>query len=274
MLNYDPLANWPSSRELPDSDDTPVDNELQDLIPGLLKIILSMAWEDRMDWFFGVDMGVYYHPDEPAIVPDGFLSIGVERIIDENLRLSYAIWEEQRVPIFVLEVVSQNYRGEYKAKKNKYADLGVLYYVVYNPLRRQKPRLEVYCLENGTYELLPGNQVWLPEIGLKIGMERGTYLGVTREWLFWYDQQGQRLLIPEERARQSEQLARQSEQLARQSEQRAQQSEQLAQQSEQRARQSEELALQAKQEALQAKQEARMMAERLRSLGVDPDSLE
>jgi len=26
-----------------------------------------------------VDMGIYYDPDEPAIVPDGFLSLGVER---------------------------------------------------------------------------------------------------------------------------------------------------------------------------------------------------
>jgi len=252
MLNYDPLANWPSSKELPDSDDTPVDNELQDLIPGLLKIILAMAWGDRMDWFFGVDMGVYYHPDEPAIVPDGFLSLGVERIIDENLRLSYAIWEEQRVPIFVLEVVSQNYRGEYKTKKNKYADLGVLYYVVYNPLRRQKPRLEVYCLENGKYELLPGNPVWLPEIGLKIGMERGTYLGITREWLYWYNQQGQRLLIPEELTRQAQQEVQQAQQEVQQAQQEVQE---------------------AKQGVQQAERRAQMMAERLRALGVDPDSL-
>jgi hypothetical protein len=30
-----------------------------------------------MDWFFGIDMGIYYHPGKPAIVPDGFLSVGV-----------------------------------------------------------------------------------------------------------------------------------------------------------------------------------------------------
>ncbi len=89
MLNYDPLACLPSSEELPDSDDTPVDNELQDLIPGLLKALLAMAWSERMDWFFGVDMGIYYDPDLPPIVPDGFLSLGVERFYDENLRPSY-----------------------------------------------------------------------------------------------------------------------------------------------------------------------------------------
>ncbi|MGM3305578.1 Uma2 family endonuclease [Anabaena sp. WFMT] len=200
MLDYNPLACMPSSEELPDSDETPVDNELQDLIPGLLKAILAMAWAERMDWFFGVDMGVYYDPYQPAIVPDGFLSLGVERFYDENLRPSYAIWEEEKVPILVLEVVSQTYRGEYSTKKDAYANLSVLYYVVYNPTRRRKPRLEVYKLTNGVYQLQDGNPVWLPEIDLGIGIERGTYQGITREWMYWYNQQGKRFLTPEERA--------------------------------------------------------------------------
>jgi Uma2 family endonuclease len=200
MLEYNPLACLPSSEELPDSDDTPVDNELQDLIPSLLKAVLAMTWADRMDWFFGVDMGVYYDPDQSPIVPDGFLSLGVERFFDENLRLCYAIWEEKQVPKFVLEVVSQIYRGEYSTKKDEYTKLGVPYYVVYNPTRRRKPRLEIYQLVNSIYELQPGNSVWLPEIGLGIGMERGKYQGITREWLYWYNQEGKRLLTPEERA--------------------------------------------------------------------------
>ena len=35
MFKYNPLACLPSAEELPDSDDTPVDNELQNLIPNL-----------------------------------------------------------------------------------------------------------------------------------------------------------------------------------------------------------------------------------------------
>jgi len=207
MLKYDPLACLPSSDELPDSDDTPVDNELQDLIPGLLKAILAMAWADRMDWFFGVDMGVYYDPNLPPIVPDGFLSLGVERFFDENLRLSYAIWEEEQVPTLVLEVVSQSYRGEYTTKKDEYAKLGVLYYVVYNPTRRRKPRFEVYKLVNGVYQLQDSNPVWLPEVNLGIGISRGTYQSITREWLYWYNKDGKRLLTPEEQAKQTQQRA-------------------------------------------------------------------
>ncbi len=40
MLNYNPLDCLTSSAELPDSDDTPVDKELQILIPNLLLAIL------------------------------------------------------------------------------------------------------------------------------------------------------------------------------------------------------------------------------------------
>lgn len=49
---YDPLHYLPTSAELPDSDDTPVDNELQNLIPNLLEAILALAWSECMDWFF------------------------------------------------------------------------------------------------------------------------------------------------------------------------------------------------------------------------------
>lgn len=207
MLKYDPLHCLPSAEDLPDSDDTPVDNELQDLIPGLLKAILAMVWANRWDWFFGVDMGIYYNPDEPAIVPDGFLSLDVQRLIDEDLRLSYVLWEENVTPILALEVVSHKRRGEYSTKKTLYTELGVLYYVVYNPRRRKKPSLEVYHLVNGEYVLQPGNPVWLPEVGLGIGTERGTYQGITREWLYWYDEQEQRFLTPEERIQEAEQRA-------------------------------------------------------------------
>lgn len=211
MLQYNRLHCLPSAEELPDSDDTPVDNELQNLIPNLLEEVLAFIWASRLDWFFGVDMGIYYAPSTPAIVPDGFLSLGVERFIHENGRLSYVLWDEADViPILALEVVSQSYGGEYDQKKNDYAKIGILYYVIYVPNRRHyrnRQPLEVYRLVNGEYVLQPGDQVWLPEIGLAIGRERGTYRGRTREWLYWYDQSGQRYPTPEERAEQERQRA-------------------------------------------------------------------
>jgi hypothetical protein len=126
--------------------------------------------------------------------------------------------------MLVLEVVSHKRRGEYSSKKKIYQDMGVLYYVVYNPLRRRKAPLEVYKLVDREYQLQFGNPVWLAEIGLGIGRERGTYQGMTREWLYWYDEQGQRILTPEEQIEKE-------------------------------------------------RKRVQLLEERLRSLGVDPDSL-
>lgn len=204
----------PSAEELPDSDETPVDNELQELIPGLLKAILLILWAERMDWFLGIDMGIYYDPDQPAIVPDAFLSLGVERFYDEELRPSYVLWDENVVPTLVLEVVSPTYRKEYSQKLADYQELGILYYVIYSSRRRRKPHLEVHKLVNGKYELQSGNPIWMPEIGLGIGCERGNYSGVTREWLYWYDAEGKRYLTPEEKVKDAAQRASQEAQRA------------------------------------------------------------
>jgi Uma2 family endonuclease len=67
----------PSSTELPDSDDTPVDNEDQNWLPNVLLLLLKYIWADRTDWFFGIDMGVYHLTGlnhRFPVVPDGFLS--------------------------------------------------------------------------------------------------------------------------------------------------------------------------------------------------------
>lgn len=211
MVQYNSQEYLPTADELLESDETPVDNELQNLIPNLLLAILATIWSNRQDWFFGVDMGIYHNTDEPAIVPDGFLSLGVQRLVGEQGRLSYVIWQENGViPILVLEVVSKTYRGEYKQKKIDYAELGVMYYVVYNPGRyhsRRGDAFEVHRLVNGEYIRRSGEPVWMPEIGLGIGRKMGTYEGWTREWLFWYDENGRKYLSPNELIQQAEQRA-------------------------------------------------------------------
>ncbi len=237
VLKYNPKQCLPSSFELPDSDDTPVDNELQNLIPNLLASTLALAWASREDWFFGVDMGIYFAPKEPAIVPDGFLSLGVERFVDEqNGRLSYVLWEENNVvPTLALEVVSKTYGGEYERKQERYIELGIQYYAVYLPNRRRhrdRDALEVYELVNDSYQRLDAPEpIWLPNIGLGLGRERGIHQGWEREWLYWYDKTGNRLLTPEE------------------------------------------IAVQAQAEAVQAQAKAERLAAKLRELGINPDGV-
>lgn len=223
MLQYDPSRYLPTAEELPDSDDTPVDNEFQNLIPNLLLSILTLIWSERMDWFFGVDMGIYHttgdNPRKP-IVPDGFLSLGVERHKGENGRPSYIVWKENNVvPKLVLEVVSQTYGDEYDQKQEIYARLGVLYYLIYNPdfwERDKHQPFEVYHLMNGRYMRQSGEPLWIPEIGLGIGRGKGSYGGWHREWLYWYDHQGNRYPTPEELVKQERQQRELAQQQAEQ----------------------------------------------------------
>jgi Uma2 family endonuclease len=218
MLEENTLLSFPTEEDLLDCDEKPVDNELQLLAPMLLRGILSYIWDDRLDWFFGINLGVYPVIDQPAIGPDAFLSLGVERVRANNkLRLSYLVYREGVMPQWVLEVVSKQPGGEYDEKFRQYAELGVLYYTIYNPShyrRDQHEAFEVYRLEKGRYVRQFGNPVWMPEIGLGIGHEVGSQDRNRRDWLYWYDEQGSRYPVPEN-ALKEEKLLREREQLMR-----------------------------------------------------------
>jgi len=202
---FQPLDTLPSTDDLPCSDDTPVDNEDQNLLPNLLLLSLASIWSTRMDWYFAVDMALYHttgvSPKVP-VVPDAFLSLGVERRKNGKSRKSYAVWEEKwTVPTFVLEMVSHRYNDEYEEKQALYAKLGVLYYVVYNPeywRRHQHQPFEVYKLENDTYQPKIGEPYWMEEVGIGIGRGRQTVGGIEQEVLLWYDRQGQAYPLSEQ----------------------------------------------------------------------------
>ncbi|MFN3360639.1 MAG: Uma2 family endonuclease [Pseudanabaenaceae cyanobacterium] len=170
------------------SDDTPVDNEAQNLLPNILLFVLRTIWHDRQDWFFGVDMAIYHttgaNPRIP-VVPDAFLSLGVPRKKGGKTRLSYVLWEENYIPpILVLEMVSHT------PKMAIYQRLGVLYYTIYNPEYWQGDRHQPFEV----YKLQVGEPYWLEEVELGIG--RCVVGG--EEQLAWFDRNGQRFLTPDQ----------------------------------------------------------------------------
>jgi Uma2 family endonuclease len=247
-LSYDPLLRLPTAEELPHSDDTPVDNELQNDIPNFILNLLRLIWEERQDWFFGVDMAIHYRVGTPAIVPDGFLALGVPRYKSKGGRLSYLLWQEENViPILALEVISEEYNGEYEKKLEIYQDIGILYYAIYNPLTSQKRKyknrlsLEIYKLVNDVYRLIPANDqgiVWMPEIDLGMGCEVRSFATWEREWLYLYDEACHRYLTANEIAIQERQGKQQAEAIA-----------------------------------LSERQEKERLAAYLRSLGINPDQI-
>ncbi len=250
----------PTAEELPDSDGKAVDSELQELIPGLLKAILLDLWDDRPNWLFSIDMGFYYHPDQPAIAPDGLLSLGVEDIEDECLRSSYVLWDEKVIPLFALEIVSKTPGKEQTKKFEIYQSIGILYYLVYAPLRKRKTKFQLYKLIDSEYVLESEGQqpYWMPEIGLAIGAERRLYHRSQREWLYWYDQNNLRYPTPTERANAASQQAKVESQ-------RAETASQQAQAESQRA----DLAIAAQ---TAAEQENMVLRQRLRDLGIDSEA--
>ncbi|PZO54708.1 MAG: hypothetical protein DCF15_11520 [Phormidesmis priestleyi] len=259
-----PVDQWPSELDLPDTDNQPVDNELQILLPALLRSILALVWAERSDWFLGVNIGFYYDPDRPAVGPDAFLSLGVPTYRpDKDLRLSYVLWHEGVVPQWVLEVVSQKPGKEYTRKMELYADLGVKYYTIYNPKHYRRGNhdpFEVYQLVDGAYERLQGNPVWMPEIGLGIGVNQGRHSALpTRNWLYWYDAAGNQYPSPDRIIENMTQEAQQAQQKIQQAQQEIQQAQQEAQQAQQQL------------EAERLQREA--LFQKLRDRGIDPDTL-
>jgi Uma2 family endonuclease len=192
-----------TAEDLPCSDDTPVDSELQELIPGLLKAILMDIWGGRKDWLFSIDMAFHYDPTNTStsLAPDGMLSLGVAEAASENLRSSYVLWQEKVIPLFVIEVVSKTAGGEKMRKFDIYQSIGILYYLVYAPLLKRKARFQLYKLIEGKYVLQNSGQqpYWMPEIGLAIGAEKRVYDDKEREWLYCYDENSVRYLTPLEK---------------------------------------------------------------------------
>ncbi len=278
MVQFDAKLRLPTAHELPDSDDTPVDNELQIPVAGVLRAILTLLWAQRQDWFFGINMGIYADTETPrtAIVPDGFLCVGVPRFRPEygsRGRPSYVLWDEEGiVPYLVLEVVSETYGGEYDTKLEKYQSLEIPYYVVYDPegFQKRHERLEVYSLVEGRYELVTGEPVWLSEIGLGIGRSLGTVDGWSREWLYWFSEDGTRYPVPEEYQSYRADLAEEREEIERQG---RLQEQEARLQAEQQAEQERQRATQAEQQVEEERQRAARLAERLRAMGIDPDAL-
>ncbi len=91
----------------------------------------------------------------------------------------------------------------------------------------------------------------MPEIGLGIGYERGEYGGLSRDWLYWYNEDNRRYPTPAEQIRQAQaQVAQEQEQVAQE---RAQ-------------------VLQAQAQVAQERARSNKLAAKLRALGIDPDA--
>ena len=247
-------------------DDTPVDNFQSEEQQRLLVEPLYSSWQPGQPFVAAANVGIFASDNQEAIVPDVFLSLGVERSEDYGQQnRSYFVWRFGKFPEVVIEIVSNRKGNELAAKKAAYARMGIAYYAVFDPLEQiQEPDqmagqlLKVFVLTGKHYAELSA-PFWLEDVGLGLTMWEGEFEGVSAPWLRWCDQAGQ--VIPTGKERADQEAAR------------AMQATERADQEAARATGAAERATKAEALLEQERQEKAQLLDRLRSMGIDPNTL-
>jgi Uma2 family endonuclease len=244
----------PTEEELPSDDGIPMETQRHKLQMDLLVDPLS-DWLSQENAFVGGNMFVYFSPQQVKTHdyrgPDVFVVLDVPR----RERKSWVVWEEGKAPDVVIELLSAS-TAEFdrQEKKTIYQNrLRVPEYFWFDPFNPEN--LAGFSLRDGVYEpiqLEDGGQLISRQLHLVLVRWAGTFKGVETIWLRWATLEGELLPTGDERAEQAQQQAEQEHQRAEQERQRAEQERQRAEQ-ERISRQ--------------------RLAEKLRELGVDPESL-
>ena len=210
------------TRTLVTEDDNPVDNLFSAKQRRLLVEPLYSSWqppalesenqasETPRTFLADSDVGIFISPNKPPIAPDMFLSLDVQADPEyfKTDHRAYFIWEFAKTPEIAVEVVSNRKGKEMGDKMQRYAQLGIPYYIVFDPF------LELSDEKLKTHELAFGGRRYrrlldhkLPDLNLSLQLWRGVFEGVEAEWLRWCNGEGTIIPTGEERARAANALA-------------------------------------------------------------------
>jgi Uma2 family endonuclease len=272
----------PSAPEIiyPDSDGQPMsDNTLQFRWIVTIQGNLDGMYLDRQEVFVAGDLLWYPVQGHPEIrsAPDALVVFGRPK----GYRGSYMQWREDNIaPQVTFEIRSPNNTEEELDRKLAFYDrYGVEEYYLYDP---EDVTLAAWVRRDGRLQPLPQTHNWdSPRLGIRFDM--------SGEELVIYQPDGQRFLTfvelmdQKKRAQQladraqqtAEQERREREQAQQVAEEERRQREQAQQAAEQERRlreQAQQLAEQQRQELQEARLRAERLAERLRALGIDPET--
>ncbi|MEL6455798.1 MAG: Uma2 family endonuclease [Cyanobacteria bacterium J06623_5] len=240
-----PLITWeplPEDYLLPDD---PVDNIVQPLLAAILREILELAGLVAPECLIATNFGICATVEEKTVVkaPDWVYVPKVTSLPDNKTRRSYTPNLEGDPVEIVMEFISETEGGEYSVDPNyPYGKWWFYERILQVPgyfiFRSEEGRLEGYKLAKERYEPQDKSErgrYWVEAFELFLGVWQGTRANHTGYWLRWWDADGN--LLPWG----TEKVA--------------------------------EVALQVEQERERAEQEkarADRLAEKLRSLGVEP----
>lgn len=229
-------------------DDTPLDNPFQERQQAILTDALYASWQDCESFVAFKNVGLFGSVNQQAIVPDVMLTLDV-KIRPAEVR-AYFIWEYGRPPDLVVEIVSKTPGGEDDHKRERYAQMGVPYYAIYDPhgFRSSRP-VRVYQ-KHGVGYIDVANPSSLPELRLGLTVWEGSYQGLEGRYLRFVSATGEMLATGQELADQERSRADQERSRADQERSRADQ---------ERSR--------ADQERIRAER----LEKKLRDLGIDPE---
>lgn len=256
----------PNVEHLVTEDDTPVDNIFSEKQQRLLvdTIFSSNLFGDRA-FVASANVGIYYGINKPIVVPDVLLSVDVRYPDDiwEKAHRVYMVWQIGKTPDVVIEIVSNTVGHEGGKKFDIYANMGIRYYVVFDPIKHiSKEVLNVYELRVGEY--YPKENHFFEKLGIGLQLWNGLFEERTEEWLRWCDADGNLLLTGLEGKIIEQKRANKEQKRANKEEKRAE-SENL------RANKEAQRAESEKQRAESEKQRADKLAEKLRAMGINPD---
>ncbi|MGB3694937.1 MAG: Uma2 family endonuclease [Spirulinaceae cyanobacterium] len=195
--------------------------------------------------FTGSDLNLYYDVNHLLWYkrPDWFGVVGVTSLYEnQDLRLSYVIWQEVIRPTIAVELLSPGTEKEDLGQTTNQSDqpptkwqvyeqvLGIPYYFVFS---RYTNEVQAFRLVGARYERWEGRQGrWaIPELELCLGLWQGAYKGLNRLWLRWFTLEGALIQEPTE------------------------------------------IANTATQQVAEAQEKAEKLAAKLQELGIDPESL-
>ena len=142
----------PAAVDYPSSDGTPVAESDFQLTPiAYARDALRDYFRNRPDVYVAANLFIYYEEGnrEAAVAPDVFVVLGAPN----HDRHTYRLWDEPKVPEFVLEVTSRRTWQEDQGRKRElYRTLGVAEYWQYDPTGDfLQPRLQGLRLVAGEY---------------------------------------------------------------------------------------------------------------------------
>jgi Uma2 family endonuclease len=228
---------FPDHTQLPESDGTFVKNFQEHpqsiLLTDSIGSVLQRLHPDGQ-YVIGQDCGIYWRetnpPEKGAEAPDWFYIPNVPPKLNGQFRRSYVLRREFIAPLVVLEFASGNGSEErdntalFSIPEGEVTKPGKFW--VYERIMRipyygiyvmTSETLEVYHLVNGFYQLLAPNERGhypIAPLAIELSLWRGSYQNQEQLWLRWWDEQGNLLLIGDERARLEEQRAEQERQRA------------------------------------------------------------